>query len=45
LLKHPRKCPHGHAIPLGKCCKKWYDNFWRKEIGLLNIHNRNNIVS
>ena len=22
LLKHPRKCPHGHPIPLGKCCKK-----------------------
>jgi DtxR family Mn-dependent transcriptional regulator len=20
LLKHPRKCPHGHAIPKGKCC-------------------------
>src|SRR5918993_816542 len=22
LLKHPRKCPHGHNIPRGKCCKK-----------------------
>jgi DtxR family Mn-dependent transcriptional regulator len=21
LLKHPRKCPHGQFIPLGKCCK------------------------
>jgi DtxR family Mn-dependent transcriptional regulator len=20
LLKHPRKCPHGHSIPRGKCC-------------------------
>jgi DtxR family transcriptional regulator, Mn-dependent transcriptional regulator len=20
LLKHPRKCPHAHAIPRGKCC-------------------------
>ncbi|HXG06530.1 MAG TPA: metal-dependent transcriptional regulator [Nitrososphaera sp.] len=20
LLKHPRKCPHGHQIPKGKCC-------------------------
>jgi DtxR family Mn-dependent transcriptional regulator len=20
LLKHPRKCPHGHDIPKGKCC-------------------------
>jgi DtxR family transcriptional regulator, Mn-dependent transcriptional regulator len=20
LLKHPRKCPHGHNIPKGKCC-------------------------
>jgi hypothetical protein len=20
LLKHPRKCPHAHNIPLGKCC-------------------------
>lgn len=22
LLKHPRKCPHGHNIPTGKCCKQ-----------------------
>jgi DtxR family transcriptional regulator, Mn-dependent transcriptional regulator len=22
LLKHPRLCPHGYRIPLGKCCKK-----------------------
>jgi DtxR family Mn-dependent transcriptional regulator len=22
LLKHPRSCPHGFRIPLGKCCKK-----------------------
>lgn len=21
LLKHPRKCPHGHLIPLGRCCR------------------------
>ncbi|MFQ5921118.1 MAG: metal-dependent transcriptional regulator [Nitrososphaerales archaeon] len=21
LLKHPRKCPHGHRIPEGDCCK------------------------
>ncbi len=21
MLKHPRKCPHGHDIPRGKCCK------------------------
>jgi DtxR family Mn-dependent transcriptional regulator len=20
LLKHPRKCPHGLAIPIGQCC-------------------------
>jgi len=20
LLNHPRKCPHGNAIPKGKCC-------------------------
>jgi DtxR family Mn-dependent transcriptional regulator len=20
MLKHPRKCPHGHAIPRGVCC-------------------------
>jgi DtxR family Mn-dependent transcriptional regulator len=20
LLKHPRRCPHGHGIPKGKCC-------------------------
>jgi DtxR family transcriptional regulator, Mn-dependent transcriptional regulator len=22
LLKHPRTCPHGYSIPLGKCCKQ-----------------------
>jgi len=22
LLKHPRKCPHAHSIPMGKCCKR-----------------------
>ncbi|MBS1259098.1 MAG: Iron-dependent repressor IdeR [Candidatus Scalindua arabica] len=22
LLGHPRECPHGKAIPMGKCCKK-----------------------
>ena len=22
LLRHPRKCPHGHSIPTGKCCKQ-----------------------
>ncbi len=21
MLKHPRKCPHDHEIPLGECCK------------------------
>ncbi|HSB83685.1 MAG TPA: metal-dependent transcriptional regulator [Nitrosarchaeum sp.] len=21
MLKHPRKCPHDHAIPMGECCK------------------------
>ena len=21
LLNHPRECPHGHPIPLGKCCE------------------------
>jgi len=21
MLKHPRKCPHDHEIPVGKCCK------------------------
>ncbi len=20
MLKHPRKCPHGHEIPMGECC-------------------------
>ena len=20
MLRHPRKCPHGHAIPRGVCC-------------------------
>jgi hypothetical protein len=27
MLKHPRKCPHDHEIPRGKCCKNW---FWYK---------------
>jgi DtxR family Mn-dependent transcriptional regulator len=22
LLNHPRKCPHGNAIPRGKCCPR-----------------------
>jgi DtxR family Mn-dependent transcriptional regulator len=22
LLRHPRRCPHGHSIPTGKCCKQ-----------------------
>jgi len=22
MLKHPRKCPHEHDIPLGECCKQ-----------------------
>jgi len=21
MLKHPRKCPHEHDIPLGECCR------------------------
>ena len=21
MLKHPRKCPHTHDIPMGECCK------------------------
>ncbi len=21
MLKHPRKCPHNHDIPMGDCCK------------------------
>ena len=21
MLKHPRKCPHNHDIPMGECCK------------------------
>ena len=21
MLKHPRKCPHDHDIPMGQCCK------------------------
>ena len=21
MLKHPRKCPHGHDIPMSECCK------------------------
>ncbi|RDJ32146.1 MAG: metal-dependent transcriptional regulator [Crenarchaeota archaeon] len=22
MLKHPRKCPHDHEIPMGECCKQ-----------------------
>jgi len=22
MLKHPRKCPHDHDIPIGECCQK-----------------------
>ena len=22
MLKHPRKCPHDHEIPMGECCQK-----------------------
>ena len=22
MLKHPRKCPHNHNIPVGVCCQK-----------------------
>ncbi|RNJ80272.1 MAG: metal-dependent transcriptional regulator [Nitrosopumilus sp. B06] len=22
MLNHPRKCPHGHDIPLGECCEQ-----------------------
>ncbi len=22
MLKHPRKCPHDHEIPIGECCQK-----------------------
>jgi DtxR family Mn-dependent transcriptional regulator len=26
MLKHPRKCPHDHDIPLGECCKTEIQN-------------------
>jgi DtxR family Mn-dependent transcriptional regulator len=26
LLGHPRVCPHGKPIPLGRCCQKGYGN-------------------
>ena len=26
MLKHPRKCPHDHQIPLGECCTKNEDD-------------------
>jgi len=22
MLNHPRKCPHGHEIPIGECCQE-----------------------
>ena len=26
MLKHPRKCPHDHEIPMGECCKNPIEN-------------------
>ena len=26
MLKHPRKCPHDHEIPMGDCCKTEIQN-------------------
>ena len=26
MLKHPRKCPHDHDIPMGECCKTEIQN-------------------
>lgn len=26
MLKHPRKCPHDHDIPMGECCSKTESN-------------------
>ncbi len=26
MLKHPRKCPHEHEIPMGECCKTEIQN-------------------
>jgi len=26
MLKHPRKCPHDHNIPMGECCKDKIQN-------------------
>jgi len=26
MLKHPRKCPHTHDIPMGECCENKYSN-------------------
>jgi len=26
MLKHPRKCPHDHEIPMGECCKNLIQN-------------------
>jgi len=26
MLKHPRKCPHDHDIPIGECCKPEIQN-------------------
>ncbi len=26
MLKHPRKCPHDHEIPIGECCKTEIQN-------------------
>ena len=26
MLKHPRKCPHEHDIPMGECCSKTESN-------------------
>ena len=38
MLKHPRKCPHDHEIPLGECCTKnetdWQDLIVREWFNL-----------
>ena len=26
MLKHPRKCPHDHEIPMGECCASQTEN-------------------
>ena len=37
LLGHPRKCPHGNAIPVGRCCEASCSKACLKSKGVLGV--------